>query len=465
MLSNYLPMVEQRSETGPYMKESDFDMAVAKQIADLVKRYGIKFDRKTVVPADDDLADRVYQAGLELVLALGIYNQSTERRIIFSRQEVEAAVATAPAAVTLGTGRDQVVMRHLAVEGRAPAVVSSGPTGTPCSERTYPLLLQSCAQEPLVDCLGGGSVATCQGVPVVPGSPSEVAAARRDGAVAREVVRRVGRPGMHINDVATPITCLGKISGVDAEAGLRTSDAFLVAQIPELKTSYDQLSRAAYQRSIGIHCVDLMTPLIGGLSGGAEGTAVAVVAAHILGVICYSASYHIMGHMSLRWSHNTDRIGLWVFAGAGQALSRNTPVVTTAPLYTRAGLGTQQVLWEVAASAMVSMVCGLHPGGVGATGGSQTDHTSGLEARFSAEVAHACRGLSRERANEYALAFLQHYEDQAAHPDPGKPFAEIYSLEHLEPAPVWQEAYDVVRQSIIGMGIDLDKGWREVRHG
>ena len=46
-------------------------------------------------------------------------------------------------------------MRHREVETSDPCIVHSGPTGTPSSERYHPLILYSCAQEPLVDVLGG----------------------------------------------------------------------------------------------------------------------------------------------------------------------------------------------------------------------------------------------------------------------------------------------------------------------
>ena len=36
----------------------------------------------------------------------------------------------------------------------------------------------------------------------------------------------------------------------------------------ELKTDYDQLSRVARMKTLGMHVVDLMTPLVGGLGGG-----------------------------------------------------------------------------------------------------------------------------------------------------------------------------------------------------
>jgi methylamine--corrinoid protein Co-methyltransferase len=132
------------------------------------------------------------------------------------------------------------------------------------------LILQSCAQEPLVDCLGHGSIAAYMGQAIIPGSPLEILAARAEAASAREAVRKAGRPGMHIEDNAVSLTCAGKMASLDPASGLRPSDGLLIAQMPELRTNYDQLSRVAHLSSLGMHIVDLMTPLIGGLGGGAR---------------------------------------------------------------------------------------------------------------------------------------------------------------------------------------------------
>ena len=252
MQNNILPTIVKRSENGPFTKEADFERALSKRAGELVKQYGIKFNPQTPVPSDNDMADRLYQAGLELFLDLGVYNQTTKRRILFSRDEVLDLMGKVRSSLVLGTGKDMRIMRHRNVEGTTPAVVLSGPTGTPCSEKYHPLILFSCAQEPLVDMLGAGSVSTYMGNQIIPGTPLEILGARRDALVARDAIRKAGRPGMHISDVAVPLTCQGKMAAVDSENGLRPSDAFLVSQMVEMKTDYDQLSRVAYLQSIGI---------------------------------------------------------------------------------------------------------------------------------------------------------------------------------------------------------------------
>jgi hypothetical protein len=108
---------------------------------------------------------------------------------------------------------------------------------------------------------------------------------QRDAAVAREAVRKAGRPGTHINDVASPLTCSCKISTIIPEWGMRPSDGLLVSQMVELKTDYDQLSRAARMKTVSLHTVDLMSLLVGGLGGRPEGTEIVTPACHLLGVM------------------------------------------------------------------------------------------------------------------------------------------------------------------------------------
>lgn len=60
-----------RAETGPIMEEADFERKlVAPTIKDAVQKYEIKFDGDTIVNSDDDLADRIFQAGMDVAVVL-----------------------------------------------------------------------------------------------------------------------------------------------------------------------------------------------------------------------------------------------------------------------------------------------------------------------------------------------------------------------------------------------------------
>jgi methylamine--corrinoid protein Co-methyltransferase len=456
MRSNWLLEITKRAQSGPYIKESEFDLKVAKRIKELVKEKGIKYDPSVLCPADDDLADRVWEAGLQLFLEFGAYCQTTERLIRFTRDELLDILSEVRNEITLGVGKDAVVMRHRGVEDAATRpIMHSGPTGTPASERYHPLILLSCAQEPLVDCLGAGSVSTYFGEKIIPGTPLEILGARRDASVAREAVRMAGRPGMHINDVAVSLTCAGKMAACDPQAGLRPSDGILVSQMVELKTDFDQLSRVAHLYNIGGVTVDLMTPLIGGLGGAAPGTAVVSVADHLLGAVLYDADYHMFSLTHLHYVNNTDPLGLWVNAMVGQALARNSRIVTLNDIYVVSGPGTRELLYECAAQAIIGTVCGFNMQGAGTTGGFRADHTTGLEARFIAEVSRAALGLKRQDASALAAELLTRYQATLPSPNRGKPFPEVYDVETVQPKQEWLDMYYDVKEDLARIGLTM----------
>ena len=85
MQSNWLVEIVKRAQSGPFMKEKEFEVGLVKRIRKLVKEYGIKYDANNLVPADDDMADRIFEAGLQLFVEFGAYCQSTERCIRFTR--------------------------------------------------------------------------------------------------------------------------------------------------------------------------------------------------------------------------------------------------------------------------------------------------------------------------------------------------------------------------------------------
>jgi len=102
----------ERATRGPIMSSRDFDMKVLiPKARELVEKYKIRYDPETPCPSDDDLADRIYQAALDLYADTGTYVIDTERVIQFSRREIEEAVYEAPREAYFGEGPDRCVFR------------------------------------------------------------------------------------------------------------------------------------------------------------------------------------------------------------------------------------------------------------------------------------------------------------------------------------------------------------------
>jgi methylamine--corrinoid protein Co-methyltransferase len=258
----------------------------------------------------------------------------------------------------------------------------------------------------------------------------------------------VGRPGMHINDVAVPLTCAGKMAAYDRDAGLRASDGILVSQMVEMKTDFDQLSRVAHLYNIGGVTVDLMTPLIGGIGGGAAGTAIVSIANHILGCVLYDADYHMFSLTHMRYVNNTDPLGIWCQAMVGQALARNSRIVALNDIYVLSGPGTTEMFYECAAGALVGTVCGFNMQGAGSTGGFKADHTTGLEARFIAEVSRAALNLKRADVDGLIREIMPCYIETLNNPKRGVTFDEVYDVDTVEPKEAWLAMYQEVKEDL-----------------
>ena len=89
MLSNL--EIYRRATTGEICSEKDFDLKrFIPAVRRLVKEHGITYDRGTPVPSDDDLAERVWQAGKALFLEVGVFCVATERLIKFDGSRSQA---------------------------------------------------------------------------------------------------------------------------------------------------------------------------------------------------------------------------------------------------------------------------------------------------------------------------------------------------------------------------------------
>ncbi|MEJ5292529.1 MAG: monomethylamine:corrinoid methyltransferase [Candidatus Methanosuratincola sp.] len=452
-----LDEVTRRALEGPSMEEKDFDMKLMRRVRELVREYDIRYDPKEPVCTDDSVADDVYEAAMRLLLEMGFYCQTTKRSIIFEEGEIKGVLRSLPESIVLGTGKDAVTMNMRRVEDPRPPVIHAGPTGTLCTEgEVYVKTMRSFAQEEVIDSVGAGTLATIDGFKIRKGTPQEFRAARLLARWAREAISQAGRPGMHINDVAV-VSPEAKLCALDPAYGLRPSDGIIVSQMIELKTSLQHLSLVEHLQSYGIHIGNLMTPILGGYSGGPEGTAVVNVAEHIAGVLCYSASYHYCSLTNVKNLNGTDRPGLWAISMVGQALSRNSEVMSVYDCYCASGPGEEMLLLEAAAGGIAASVAGMNVMGCGSCGGKLVDHSTGLEARMLKEAAAAAAGMSRADANEVLNRILPRYEERLdiSRAPKGRTFQELYDLASARPKREWQDLYQKVSRDLSDLGLEI----------
>jgi methylamine--corrinoid protein Co-methyltransferase len=131
---------------------------------------------KEFVASDDELADRLFIAGMELARETGVYCLDTKRRMIWSQGELEEVIRTSPSHVTLGDGEDKVLIQARRPEQNSRVAVCGGPYGIQLKEENFVPIMFSYAQEPLIDFIDNGSLISTYGRTIRAASPWEAVA-------------------------------------------------------------------------------------------------------------------------------------------------------------------------------------------------------------------------------------------------------------------------------------------------
>jgi methylamine--corrinoid protein Co-methyltransferase len=449
--------VYKRSETGPFIKEQEFDRRLGTEANRLVQEHGIRFDRDQVIPSDDGLADRVYRAGVELFLELGIFCRDTSRLIQFSGEELRWALKHAPESVTYGQGPDTRIMRHRRVEDPLPPYCLNTPVGCTVAEQRFVAMVQSYAQEPLSDTFSSAFSQTVGGRPIKSGTPQEVEAAIWNVVKLREAARAAGRPliGIH-NLISNAEKTDATLAAVQEEFGAHKNDGLAVAAIAEMKADYERMKKVVFLDHKGYNRYGLYGPIMGGYAGGPEATAVVHVAHHFLGLLAFGAQWHDGFPLHLMQGCNSTRDLLWLISVTGQALARNTHLLIGVSPFTAAGPCTEMVVFELAAIVLAATVSGLHLNLAAAARNKLPERSSGMEARIGAETAHriAAQGITRQAANRIVTGILELYESRIPDAPQGKRFDECYDLKTVRPTQEYLDVYDRCKETLTRLGIE-----------
>ena len=447
--------LEGRAREGAYMEQRAFDLLLSRKVAELEREHGVRYEAGSIAPHDPSLAKDVFEAGFQLALEVGVYLVDEGRRVQLGEEELKSALASAKSRVLVGEGRDARVLEPRRPGSGARPLVFGGYAGTPTPPEIFKESALSYALEPLVDALDHGSLASVSGLSVQRGAPSEAEATVAELRLLREAVEEAGRPGMHLLACESSVTAVGSLAAM-ALGLLRRSDAQLVPVLNEMKVDRGQLVKAHVGLAYGVHNAALVDPVVGGFARGAAGSAICAVAETLLSLAAYGASYVLIHPYHIHLKATSSRECLWVEAALGLAGERlRIPLV--GDVWPANGGGVVEMLYEVAANALVASAFGLHLLGPAPANGERP-HGTGLEARLMAEVGAAAARLNPSDAAELAESLLKRYEPSLRNPNPGKPFPELYDAGKRVPARWWLEAYLEVRRELSDMGLDLERG-------
>jgi methylamine--corrinoid protein Co-methyltransferase len=450
--------VIERCTTGERMKEPEYDRLLWKCVTELTEKYDIHVDPEHPIPDDDALADRAYEAGVELFARMGFYCLDTGRVVRFTRKELESRLERAPDQYVWGEGKDKGVTYARQVEDtRDPSFVASG-LGVPVPQDMFVQVCQAIAEVPLADAFCGVSLEnTFNGLPIISGSPVEVAAAIWDVKMRREAARRAGRPGLGLYAM---ISCAERTAAILAAArerfGVLPNDVTQNGVIAELKVDFERMNKVAWQLESGAGIAGLYGPLMGGYAGGPEGTMITLIAHFFLGLFAFGADYHIPFPIHIHQVCNTSSDMLWLVSVYTQALARNTHLLNESVSMAAAGPCTEMLFFEFAAHATAATVSGGNVVVGGIARDRYPQRVSTLEIRTASKVAHivARMGMKRGEANRLVKRIVEKYEKLIPHAPLGMKFSEIYDMETVTPLPGYRRMYENIRKELSGLGLD-----------
>jgi hypothetical protein len=447
-----------RADSGLLIPDTDYYMnRFVPKLREMIDRYHIKWDRQTIVNRDDDLADRVFQAAIDLLSEAGAYCPDTNRVMAFSRDEILRAVEQAPKMARFGEGREAKTMYGRRVDDDTVPWIHVGGGIYTTTEQIYLDTVEGLAAINIVDSLSVPSILHLRGKDARVRSPQEVLAAIKTVILAREGIRRSGRSGLPIiNGISAASNSVSMIAAASPQFGLRASDGFLIDFLSEMMVNYEALQKVAYFNSISANIGSTSTPLFGGYAGGAEGVAVLATCYLIMGSLIYRGSYHYNAplHQNLRLSSTKPL--LWAIGMSNQANARNMRYPTVNLPYLGGGAGTRMYHYEMAAY-MLSVV----PAGGNIFSGHpaksvEPDSLLPKDHQFHAEIGLAAAQLTRADAEPLAQALFQKYEADLKTPVSGFRYDQVYDLKTKA---VVNEDYlktqDEVRREFKNMGLDV----------
>ncbi|OKY77538.1 MAG: Monomethylamine methyltransferase MtmB [Candidatus Methanohalarchaeum thermophilum] len=190
---------DRKFRDGKEVSETKWDNELIREKAQkYVEKYDIEMDQSKIVPEDEQLKEDIFNAGVDLLSDLGIYNIDTETVIEVTEEQIMAGLEKATTDLTLGKGKDSVEVTPRAGNDKKPPLTQGGPTGAPVSEDIFVEMHQTYAQEPSVDLIVDGVPSSYNGHDTPAGTAMEIKGTLFELRSVREACARAGRPNMGI---------------------------------------------------------------------------------------------------------------------------------------------------------------------------------------------------------------------------------------------------------------------------
>jgi methylamine--corrinoid protein Co-methyltransferase len=274
--------------------------------------------------------------------------------------------------------------------------------------------------------------------------------------IARDGLRRAGRPGMPIIDLHPSCASgIATIAASNPEFGARKSDGWIVAPHAEMKINFNSLNQVAYLSSWGANIGQEAGPILGGYAGGPEGTAVTTLAYAFHGILVVRATYHLTYPIQMMPVCSTTPGMIFVISASSQAFARNIKAPYYALGYASAGAATKQYFYEAAAYLLAIQSSGIGIEDVHPNKAVGTNQALPLDSEFTCSFGHGNVGITRKKANSIIKKLQETFLDKINDPPKGRSLEQCYDLDTFKPDDELLNLYDEVIEELKGYGINF----------
>ncbi len=191
--------VYERFVKGKKVKVEDWDYKVIPEnLTALKEKYNIKIEHDSIVPEDKELINNLFAAGMEMLVTTGYYCQDLGRVMKVTEEEVWEGIKKTPTKIQFGENKDRAYFYPRRGNSSVKPIIQGGPTGSPLSEDYFVKIMQSYAQEGIVDTIVNGVMTTVEGKPAKTKTPYEIRATMQELRAVKEARVRAARPNMGV---------------------------------------------------------------------------------------------------------------------------------------------------------------------------------------------------------------------------------------------------------------------------
>ena len=430
---------EKRTFNGPRMTSNEFDDMLMETAMELTDKYDLNFDRNIIL-ADDARADAVFNAAVEFLAEVGVYNRSASQVIKWTEDEIKEMAADYkenPRSFVIGAGAEQVTIKgRKAGDGSAPVIWAGG--GPLFQAQFIEPSITAFVREPAVKGFTkAGGVAKIEDMDARADCPSEIRAQLLETDTQIAVLKKVGREGMFMGNINSPAPVSGALC-VRPGRYEPTQCMMGVHIAPEQKIDFGRLQSAIACEDLGVTPWASAMSMVGGLAGGPGGAAMCATA-NMLAQLSYSHSPWCNIALSDMKGSSKTALVLSCLSAILRGAERNLNLPTGVPCCD----STVSTCHEeaIVAGTLIAIVATASGAAVNWLTG-----TSPLSVRIQDDAMHGVAGMPAAEVEPIIhnlldlLAKIQAEHEGQTCPFPNQLFFSVYDLKTLEPKADYKSA-------------------------